>query len=342
MMSDQMPLHSNESSNEKTLNFKGAPQTTYVKENHSLSRERITAMTSLASGCPFSAPELEFVFKGTGKRVKLNPPSGVTVQWAPKGSYKLENVVKFCDQVPAQPCVLFPQKRKIFTLDDYSAYLDPAVKESLSKRSYFLVILPGGITGDLQVNDTDLYHPLKASYREKEAALMIEKLQENPDKIPSPSWDEIMKMCKAAFKKTIVKVDVSDAFKRNGLIIKLDGSEDHLVSSKLKALVWDEVKEFCSVLLSKPHPTTLKKLDEVIIPPDGVKQKLDGVVDNVPPDEGYEVLDWELTEEEWDENENETVPNSDDEEDITVSENNVSTPEGESIPESELISVDPN
>ena len=38
VMSDQMPLHSNESSNVKTLNFKGAPQTTYVKENHSLSR----------------------------------------------------------------------------------------------------------------------------------------------------------------------------------------------------------------------------------------------------------------------------------------------------------------
>ena len=172
-MSDQMPLHSNESSNVKTLNFKGAPQTTYVKENHSLSRERITAMTSLASGRPFSAPELEFVFKGTSKRVKLNPPSGVTVQWAPKWSYKLEHVMKFCDQVPAQPCVLFPQKCKIFTLDDYSAYLDPAVKESLSKRGYFLVILPGGITGDLQVNDTDLHHPLKAPYREKEATLMI-------------------------------------------------------------------------------------------------------------------------------------------------------------------------
>ena len=194
-------------------------------------------MTSLASGRPYSAPELEFVFKGTGKQVKLNPPSGSTVQWAPKGSYRLEHVVKFCDQVPAQPCALFPQKRKIFTLDDYSAHLDPAVKESLSKRGYFLVILPGGITGDLQVNDTDLHYTLRASYREKEVALMIEKLRENPDKILSPSKDEIMSMCKAAFEETIAKVDVTDAFKRNGLTVKLDGSEYHLVSSQLKALV---------------------------------------------------------------------------------------------------------
>ena len=298
-------------------------------------------MISLASGRPFSVPVLEFVFKGIGKRVKLNPPSGVTVQWALKGSYSLEHVVKFYAQVPAQPCALFPPKRKIFTLDDYSAHLDPAIKEPLSKRGYFLVILPGGITEDLQVNDTDLHHPLKASYREREAALMIKKLRENPDKIPSPSRDEIMKMCNAAFEETIAKIDGSDAFKRNCLSIKLDGSKDHLVSSKLKPLVWDEMKEFRSVLLSMPHPTTLKKLEEVMIPPDGVERKLDGVVDHVPPDEGYEVLDGELTEEEWDENENETVADSYDEEDIPVSENDVSTPKGESMPESESISVGP-
>ena len=170
---------------------------------------------------------------------------------------------------------------------------------------------------------------------------MIEKLRENPDKVPSPSRDEIMKMCKAAFKETIAKVDVSNAFKRNGLTIKLDGSEDHLVSSKLKVLIWDEMKEFSSVFLGKPHPTTLKKLEEVIVPPDGIKRKLNGKVDNVQPNEGYEVLNGELTEEEWDENENKTVADSDDEEDITVSENDVSTPDGESMPESETISVDP-
>ena len=94
-------------------------------------------------------------------------------------------------------------------------------------------------------------------------------------------------------------------------------------------------------MFSKPHPITLKKLAEVMIPPDGVKQELDGVVDNLPPDKGYEVLFGELTEEEWNENENETVADSDDEEDITVSENDVSTPEVESMPESESISVNP-
>ena len=60
--------------------------------------------------------------------------------------------------------------------------------EALKNKGYFLVILPG----DLQVNDTDVHHPWKSSYREKESLLMIEKLQENQDKIASPNRDEII------------------------------------------------------------------------------------------------------------------------------------------------------
>ena len=43
--------------------------------------------------------------------------------------------------------------------------------------------------------------------------------------------------------------------------------------------------------------TTLKEIEELIFPPDGVKRKLDGVVDCVPPDKGCEALDGELAHE---------------------------------------------
>ena len=46
---------------------------------------------------------------------------------------------------------------------------------------------------------------------------------------------------------------------------------------------------------------TLKQVEELMIPPDAVKQKLDGVVDSVPSVKGSEVIDGELTHEEWDE-----------------------------------------
>ena len=49
-----------------------------------------------------------------------------------------------------------------------------------------------------------------------------------------------------------------------------------------------------------------------MIPPDGVEQRLDGVVDSIPPDKGCEVLDGELTHGKWDENDSENFADSDD------------------------------
>lgn len=70
-----------------------------------------------------------------------------------------------------------------------------------------------------------------------------------------------------------------DAFKRNGLKIKLDDSESHLISGK--NWFWDEMKEFCSKLISKPHPTALKKSAKRMKTPDRVKKKLDKLVGSV-------------------------------------------------------------
>ena len=259
-------------------------------------------MTSVASNKTASSPNLEFIFKGVGKRVKLNVPNNVSVQWDPKGSYRLEHVLKFIEKVPAQACPLFPGKRKIFTLDDYSAHLHPEVKKALKKKGYFLVILPGCITGDLQVNDTDVHHTLKSSIREKESLLMIERLQENPGQIPSPNRDEIMQK---SWSDTIAIIDVHSTFKRNGLTIKLDGSEDYIVSSRMKALIWDKMKDFRTQLLNSSNPATMKKSEEEMIPPERAKRKLNGVFDGIPPDEGYEILGGEPTDDGWDSDEKE-------------------------------------
>ena len=70
---------------------------------------------------------------------------------------------------------------------DYSAHLDPSVKETLAKKGYFLIIIGGGITGDIQDNDTDYHKPVKGIYRENEMQLMLDMLRENPNKIPPPN-----------------------------------------------------------------------------------------------------------------------------------------------------------
>ena len=73
--------------------------------------------------------------EGMGKGVKLNVPNNVSVQWAPKGSYRLEHVLKSIKKVPAQPCSFFAGKGKIFTLDDYSTHLHPEVKEAIKRKA---------------------------------------------------------------------------------------------------------------------------------------------------------------------------------------------------------------
>ena len=50
-------------------------------------------------------------------------------------------------------------------------------------------------------------------------------------------------------------------------------------------------------LLTGKIATTLKEVEDLMIPPDGAKWTLDGVVDSVSPDKGCEVLDGELTHE---------------------------------------------
>lgn len=171
--------------------------------------------------------------------------------------------------------------------------------------------------------------------------LMIEKLTENPAKIPSPNRDEVMELCTTAFTEALNNTDISGAFKRNGLTIKLDGSEDHLVSTRLKALVWEEMKQFRSELLTKPNPPNLKRLEEVMIPPDGVKRKLEGVVEGVPLDEGEELLDGMVDEEVWDEAQNDSESESENEEnsenvDTSNDTSEVQTPESESSVDPEL------
>ena len=143
-------------------------------------------------------------------------------------------------------------------------------------------------------------------------------------------------MLKSSWSDTITEIDIHSAFKQNELTIKLDGSEDHLVSSRLKGLIWDEMTDFRTQLLNSPHPATIKKLVEEMISPEGVKRKLNGVVNDIPPDEEYEILGGEPTDDEWgsDESENET-------EDETSDTEQLSNTQVTDVADNECTSVDP-
>ena len=101
------------------------------------------------------------MFKVKGTRTYLTPPKGVRYQWAPKRSYRIEQILGMIDKLPNQFNIITDQSFGIYVLDDYSVNLMP---EALSKKGYVLVIIGGGITGNIQINDTNCRHDLKKHY----------------------------------------------------------------------------------------------------------------------------------------------------------------------------------
>ena len=118
-----------------------------------------------------------------------------------------------------------------YVLDDYSVHITSEVRQALLARGYILVCIGGGITGDIQVNDTHVHHMLKKEYRERESALMLKQLTENPQKVPNASRDDMMNMLASSWEA--LKVDPVLALKNNFILNKLDCTEDDLVYNKL-------------------------------------------------------------------------------------------------------------
>ena len=260
---------------------------TYVKENYNLSRERITVFTQLCSD-PGVILKPEFVFKENGTCTVLHPPKGIKFNWAPKGSYRLEQMLHTISNLPNRFNIFTPKNYAIYVLDDCSVHLIPEIKEALLKRSYVPVIIGDGVTGDIQINDTDLHCPLKAKYRELEQKLMLDQLRADPKKIPQPNRNEIMRMLVESF--DLLEIDVVNRFKALWVTNALDGSEDYLVSERIIMLVGDQLKEFRDKLMKKESPKNLKQLLRLITPPKGVMQKDQ---QEIPFDEGFELFDCE-------------------------------------------------
>ena len=147
----------------------------------------------------------------------------------------------------------------------------PEVRKALFQRGYILVIMGCGITGFIQSNDTHLHRKLKASYRDLEMELMMEKLQADEKNVPSPTREEMINMAVKASRK--VDVSFTQVFKELFVTNKLDGPEDYLVSDKLFALIGNEMKEFRKKLMESPSPDKIQKVIKSIIPPKGIRRK---------------------------------------------------------------------
>ena len=117
--------------------------------------------------------------------------------------------------------------------------------------------------------------------------LMLEQLNNDPNKIPSPSRDEMMPMLLKAWE--LLDVDTEREFKSLFVTNELDGSDDYLVSDKLYTLVGNEMVKFRTEQMTSHPPKALEEVIRKLIQPKGVKWKGN--------DEGIELLDCKEEEE---------------------------------------------
>ena len=126
------------------------------------------------------------------------------------------------------------------------------------KKGYVLVVIGGGITGDIQINDTNCHRDLEKHYRDLEMKLMLEQLEEDPIKIPFPSRSEMMSMLLQVWET--LEIDTKRKFKSLFVTNALDGSEGYLVSDKSFALIGDEMVDFQKELMSQNFVKPLKEV----------------------------------------------------------------------------------
>ena len=85
-----------------------------------------------------------FYFLLTGKRIKLDGKEDLNIHWAPKGSYRLDTMLKTIANLPDRSNRNFFNKESgfaLYILDDYAVHLMDDVRKAFLAKGYFLIII---------------------------------------------------------------------------------------------------------------------------------------------------------------------------------------------------------
>jgi hypothetical protein len=236
---DEKPIHFNESGskNSYTLEMLGAPSVK-LKQNHAATRERVSIMTCVSSS-EAAASQLrklpvEALFKAKSEKrtrnLKTPKDMNFSLQWAEKGSYRLEHIIRFLDRWldPWTPARAEAHDYRILMLDVAGSHCGDEVVDFGWGRGYFVLYHYGCTTGVAQVNDTDLHGQFEKVYTEMEQMSFNEVQLLRPGCINRSPQDVIDDVA-----GTWATLDHSQAVaghKRTGLSCALDGSEDYLIT----------------------------------------------------------------------------------------------------------------
>ena len=236
-----------------TLDFKGAREIS-LKEVHSQTRARFTANTLCTSDRLRAAkgPHLEILFKGgdgvlraSEDYIRTEPVVAscgfpLSVATSDTGSYRLEHLLSYLEK----SLVRGPGddgRWRILMCDAYAPHFNEAIAKLAWQHRYVVIMVGGGATGVVQVNDTHLHGPLSKEYISLEMAEAFAKLQADPDGCPGRSREQCIRDLVILWRRAGLHLRASEGFKQNMLTNALTGSEDHVASSEAAAF-WEQLK----------------------------------------------------------------------------------------------------
>ena len=102
----------------------------------------------------------------TLKGIKLPEDMSVSVTWAPKGSYRHQDIMgyirRWCEEwTPARAAA---NDYRIMMLDVARSHMGEDIVDELWSRGYICLYHYGGVTGVIQVNDTDNHAHFEREY----------------------------------------------------------------------------------------------------------------------------------------------------------------------------------
>ena len=238
---DQKPFYFNQAGDGGTLASMDEFEVD-VRENFHATRARFTALTKSVDKDPDESMEdvaarshgsgsprkLAICFKaaGSGERIRqsLEVPDNVLLQFGPKGSYRVKQVLEFLEWDLGDADG--DGDMEIVFLDWFSAHLHPDVRELIKKKGHVVLFIPGGATPWVAVLDTDCHAPYQREYLRTEKEDNAQQLMNGA---AMPECDRQTVMDRADFSWGVVPhARISEtAWKHVGVGLSLDGEEDN-------------------------------------------------------------------------------------------------------------------
>lgn len=221
---DQTPVFFDMPSN-TTVADKGAKSV--VVKTTGNEKARLTVMLCvLADGRKL--PPFVILRRKTLPKEKL--PQGIVYRCQEKGWMTSDLVLDWIKVVWNRRPGASLKQRGMLVLDAFRGHLTPSVKKALSDEHTDLVVIPGGMTSQLQVLDVSINKPFKDKIRQQYTEWMLSGAHTltPTGKIQKPAVSLISQWILTAW-NSITPESIVKGFKRCCISNALDGSEDDIL-----------------------------------------------------------------------------------------------------------------